>query len=982
MSKNNRLLVIVISILLFGTCSSILLNLTWFDRSGDEVITVGVAPRSGANAATEESVLRGASLYFEEFNNARLLSGTLIKVVNLSPKHKEHEENENAQNAAETSDVNGTDKGLKSTDNHDVKIVNESLNTNSKTKPIVAVIGKPIEKHDIPSISIYPNNVRGLSPGNGIAMGFPHAEQARFIANYTRNILGKKLITIIYEDTDKGLVAAEEFTAVYRRFNTKIHRKRVLKSASVDASISDIVTELNGRNDIGTIFLAASAKTSAAFIVKARNAKISSNIVGLDVLASSQFTAFIAQYVQGSGRSYENNKIAEYTHNLVVTSPLLFDTANESVQSFRERYVEKYNSQPDWSAAYAYEAAHLIGLGLIDADAAENSDNKQGESLNVVEKRQQGIARYFSTLYNTISVPNGILGKLDVNGVGQVSRAVKIGQYNGEIIVAAPTQLEPINAGVSVDYLDEIIDGKMLYVNNRFMYKTNVVYTGINLVDVLEINWDNNTAVVDFYIWFRYNGKFDPADIEFLNAESPVELGDPIKWEDNSHKLFRVTDTFNLDFSSAKRPYGSHILGISFRHKSLNKNNVVYVVDELGFGFDTDQTLKSQLESVYSIKQKHAQKVDRAWVAQSLTMTHSLGSPEYVGHGTINPEFSQIDFGVMIRKDRFEFHSLVPVEFLYYIGVFGLIGSLVSRGVDMRTSGLFWSVSSWGLYLVFWPLLLLSIGNIVVDIAIEQSISHHYIDLIMQAYDAGWWIVFSILVVIAMKRFVWVPLEDKAQRKVPNIIRVFSSFAIYLLAFFGVVAFVFHEPLTSFLATGGLFAMIIGLAVQSNISNVFAGIIINLAKPFTIGNYLKIRDIGAVHVIDITWRTVRVRDLGNNLICIPNSQLADSIIVNLSTDNIRTKISVFVTKGSSKALVSDLIDKALLSVEGLDETAPYSHVFVGVTLNDNIWLAEYEISFTIKAFDPKRKTEKRILAELQRAFVDEGVSFANKLQPK
>ncbi len=68
-----------------------------------------------------------------------------------------------------------------------------------------------------------------------------------------------------------------------------------------------------------------------------------------------------------------------------------------------------------------------------------------------------------------------------------------------------------------------------------------------------------------------------------------------------------------------------------------------------------------------------------------------------------------------------------------------------------------------------------------------------------------------------LELFLWRPLEKKAERAIPNLVRGMVAFIIYLIAFFMIVAFVFGQTLTGLLATSGVIAMVIGMAVPMDI---------------------------------------------------------------------------------------------------------------------------------------------------------------------
>lgn len=109
---------------------------------------------------------------------------------------------------------------------------------------------------------------------------------------------------------------------------------------------------------------------------------------------------------------------------------------------------------------------------------------------------------------------------------------------------------------------------------------------------------------------------------------------------------------------------------------------------------------------------------------------------------------------------------------------------------------------------------------------------------------------------------------------------VFISILIVVIGF----QFKFSKDiLTALLASGGLIAIIIGLACQEAASNIIAGAMIFIARPYTIGDfiYLKEKDIRGT-VVDITLRQTAIKTLNNTTLIIPNTTMNTAIIENIS----------------------------------------------------------------------------------------------------
>ena len=63
-----------------------------------------------------------------------------------------------------------------------------------------------------------------------------------------------------------------------------------------------------------------------------------------------------------------------------------------------------------------------------------------------------------------------------------------MGQFNGDQLISTPIQLQDIKNKHSIsNYIQALREGRVLFVNNNFMYKTNVVYTGIKVNSITNI---------------------------------------------------------------------------------------------------------------------------------------------------------------------------------------------------------------------------------------------------------------------------------------------------------------------------------------------------------------------------------------------------------------------------------------------------------------------------------------------------------------
>jgi len=86
--------------------------------------------------------------------------------------------------------------------------------------------------------------------------------------------------------------------------------------------------------------------------------------------------------------------------------------------------------------------------------------------------------------------------------------------------------------------------------------------------------------------------------------------------------------------------------------------------------------------------------------------------------------------------------------------------------------------------------------------------------------------------------------------------------------------------ITPFITSLGIAGLAVGLALQDTLSNFFAGLYILISKKIKPGDYISLDSGIEGYVEDITWRNTTIRQLPNNIVIVPNSKLASSIITN------------------------------------------------------------------------------------------------------
>ncbi|EWY40916.1 hypothetical protein N825_33840 [Skermanella stibiiresistens SB22] len=837
-------------------------------------------------------------------------------------------------------------------------------------------------------------------------LAFDRVFEARFLANYVRNVVGEATVAIVREDTEQASALADQVDKILQRFGTRLAGQWTFQAGRTSgADLEPLARQVKERMPTGAIIVLAGAVDSARAVVALRDASVRNLIAGPSELASAAFRTEIVALARGKAPE-------GYSHGLLMSSPILFDTANERAQRFYGQYAEQFNAVPDWAAAVGSDGMELILSGLVDQVASEGANQPNGEPRD-----GEALRRSIAGHNRAESAFAGTLGSWSFDDRQAAGIPVMMATYNGLNPIAALTQLQPIReAGVS-NFLDEVSRGRALYVNDRFMYKTDVIYTGVQINEIRDLDPGRNEATLDLTVWFRYRGGFDPGSVLFINAQKPIELGKPYREErgaSGTYVAYRVTERFSLNFTDVRHPYGSEIAGLSFRHRTLNRNNIMFVTDVLGMSLiDTDDfveklratdaaeasggapaakaswlsrltegntegsTLLSQLRARRVLAASPGWRLSRAWISQDIASVSTEGDPNFVGFGRPQPDFSRVDFGVVVVPDAFAARDVIPYQAFVHLAILGAVLAIFAAVMDRRDRGQFWRIQTLFLRVLSWPLLLTAISNMALDSAVA-ALPGSGVRMVVGFFEVLWWILPAILVNRTLERFLWTPLEIKSRRKVPDIVRRFATIIVFGFAICGIIAFVLKQPITSVLAASGIMGMVIGLAIQANIANVFSGIILNIERAFKIGDAVQITDTVKGVVVDMTWRTIRIRNAAGFIVAMPNGKVSEATVVNFSAvDRVWVKLEYHADSKHEPEFMAALLRDALRDAPGTMANAAGTQPFVrydGMRSVDGQWLGKYNLIFWVKDYDATFSVPEKVWQSVYRTLTAKGIN--------
>jgi small-conductance mechanosensitive channel/CRP-like cAMP-binding protein len=160
-----------------------------------------------------------------------------------------------------------------------------------------------------------------------------------------------------------------------------------------------------------------------------------------------------------------------------------------------------------------------------------------------------------------------------------------------------------------------------------------------------------------------------------------------------------------------------------------------------------------------------------------------------------------------------------------------------------------------------------------------------------QLAEIGWWMV-GARVAVGILRLV-VVLENRPRET--QIVSDLLAGAIYVATALAVVNFVFGVPIAGLVATSGVVAIVLGLALQSTLSDVFSGIAVGLEHAYKPGDLLWVEGGIEGQVLQINWRSTQIATPQNSIAIVPNSVIAKSRLENRSAPTPTRGVTVTVS---------------------------------------------------------------------------------------
>ena len=219
-------------------------------------------------------------------------------------------------------------------------------------------------------------------------------------------------------------------------------------------------------------------------------------------------------------------------------------------------------------------------------------------------------------------------------------------------------------------------------------------------------------------------------------------------------------------------------------------------------------------------------------------------------------------------------------------------------------------------------------------------------------------------------------LERRTGKQVPPLIGSLVSGLVIFLGICLILALVFKRDVTALVATGGASLMILGIALRDVMLALFTGILLNVEKPFQVGDSVRINDRLSGKIERITWRTTVLQTGNNETVYVPNLSLSSAVILNMAQPDSRSRrvIELSIDYDTSVESAERILYAATLGAAGVVHVVPPT-VFARKLTPDGVL---YEVAFTIPNYSEGRKAEHAVIKSILQCMrdADIGISFA------
>ena len=243
-------------------------------------------------------------------------------------------------------------------------------------------------------------------------------------------------------------------------------------------------------------------------------------------------------------------------------------------------------------------------------------------------------------------------------------------------------------------------------------------------------------------------------------------------------------------------------------------------------------------------------------------------------------------------------------------------------------------------------------------------------DAVHGALQVAWWLWTAWFLVSLLRAFVIVEHRPREGKLLQDLL----ASLIYLAAVFAIIAYVFDLPIQGLLATSGVVAILLGLALQNTLGDVFAGLVLSFSRPYRPGDWISLDGGLEGRVLELNWRATHVLTGRRDLAIVPNSTIAKAKIVNVSSPSGLHGVTIAVQLDATPAPAAgtEMLAHAILNCRLIVAT-PAPTITVKAI---NATYTDFEITFFVDELAAVPRAQNQVFDLIFRHLAVAGIALA------
>ncbi len=569
-----------------------------------------------------------------------------------------------------------------------------------------------------------------------------------------------------------------------------------------------------------------------------------------------------------------------YTNNVVSPVPFTPRIAGPDGQKLISEYAASHKREPSWAYAYGYDAGLLLSQFVGDMKASGKLD------LAAPDRMRTALLEFMNGSGERRHHEAGFTGTISFSPENQRDVPPKLVRFSKGLQSPFFEQMSstPVLTDSVADKSDFVALGPVSY---RLIPS---IQTGFQMLKVSNVNYDRGTFDAEFAIWLKSLGGTDLNEFQFNNQVGDlksVKLAADLADSGGHYKNYIVTGTFKFNIKPADAILSRPTIGISFRHKRLDRSQLLLVKDA---------------SIPASTAGNGGYKILSDYLAIGDSTSDAFGDPRAANGALVYSsgvyEADTIANNPGLASAIIRQFGKGPVALALLV----LAACMVAlEGVRLLRPH---SAFDWPFYGIFLLAALLSECSFFIA-PFTNSFSQDVLNIFRYFYS----LLYISLIVRMLDMLVFrVVFHPKNNSDTPPVVVVMGRSLLYFAGAAFFYTQILGRDLLPVLATSSVVLTVVGLALRDLIFDAIAGIAIGMDGHVKLGNWVQIRARERIIHGQVTawgWRQVTVRSRDNQIHFVPNSAFATQVLSNLTPEDGFVRLEVFFY-AATRAPVADI----------------------------------------------------------------------------